>query len=407
MKILIFNTSDIGGAANSCFRLHNALLNEKIDSKVIVNKKHKNYSKEFLFSSNTFKTFFLKVLFFFRYKINLRNRSKQLELFSFPNSAFDLTQSEFYKDATIINLHWVARFLDFNFFLKNKKPVVWTLHDMNPFTGGEHYDEKYLGMDEFGFPKERELTKKEKKTFNKIIAYKKKCVENIDNLTIVTPSEWLAEEARKSSVFSNKPIYCIPNGIDPEIFTPKDKEESRLLLNIPKDKKVLLFVADSISNSRKGFIYLNKALEQIEDTNVVLCAIGKSQINFSSTVKIVELGSINNEELLSHVYSSADAFIIPSLMDNLPNTVLESLFCSTPVIGFPIGGIPEMIEDGINGYLTEEVSVKSLSKTIQKFLDNPEFFNRKQIRENAVSKYNHTIQAKRYLELFNKITNEK
>ncbi|WP_396144330.1 glycosyltransferase [Flavobacterium sp.] len=403
MNLLIISTSDIGGAANACFRLHNALLDEKINSKVIVSKKQKNYRNTFLFKNNIINTFILKTISFLKYKIKLRKRSKELELFSFPDSNFDITKSELYKDATIINLHWVARFLDFNFFKKNKKPVIWTLHDMNPFTGGEHYDEEYLGIDEFGFPIKRILSKSEKKLFKKIISYKKKCIDKIENLTIVAPSEWLANEARKSKVFGSKPIYCIPYGLDSEIFSPKDRQKSRDLLKIPQDKKVLLFVADSILNSRKGFIYLKKALEQIEDPNVILCAIGKNQINFKSTNNIIELGSINNDELLSHVYSSADVFIIPSLMDNLPNTVLESLFCSTPVIGFPIGGIPEMIQDGVNGYLTEDVSVQSLTKTIQNFLDNPNFFDKKQIRENAVNKYDQTIQAKKYIELFKKI----
>lgn len=407
MNLLIVNTSDVGGAANACFRLHNGLLNENINSKVLISKKIKDYKHTFVYKSNFFSFFILKIISYLKYKIRLRNRPEELELFSFPTSIFDISKTDLYKEASIVNLHWVARFVDYKFFKKNKKPIVWTLHDMNAFTGGEHYDEEYLGIDEKGFPIRRELSISEKKTFAKIIAYKRKYISQIDNLTIVAPSQWLANEARKCTIFQGRDVYCIPNGLNSEIFSPKDKDYSRTLLNIPRDKKVLLFVADSIANSRKGFIFLKKALEKIEDPNLILCAIGKTESTVSSINNIIELGSINDEVLLSYVYSAADVFIIPSLMDNLPNTVLESLFCGTPVIGFPIGGIPDMIQDGTNGYLTENISVQSLIKTIQKFLENPHVFNRKEIREDAVKKYDQSIQAKKYLELFENILNKK
>jgi glycosyltransferase involved in cell wall biosynthesis len=407
MKVLIVSTNDVGGAANACFRLHKGLLNEYIDSKVLVSKKNKDYDNTFIHKSNFLKTFVLKSFSFLKYRIKLKNRSKELELFTFPQSAYDVTKSQLYKDASIVNLHWVARFVDYNFFTKNVKPVIWTLHDMNPFTGGEHYDEYYLGIDEVGIPIKRTLSKTEKKIFEKVLSYKKKCIANASNLTIVAPSEWLAAEARKSSIFKDKPVYCIPYGLDSKVFSPKEKQESRTLLNIPQDKKVLLFVSDSITNSRKGFVFLKRALEQINDANVILCAIGRTQTNISSTCNIIELGPINDEVLLSHVYSAADVFIIPSLMDNLPNTVLESLFCGTPVIGFPIGGIPDMVQNGVNGYLTESVSVLSLTETIMKFLNYPICFSGKQIRESAVSKYDQSIQAKKYIELFEEIVNRK
>jgi glycosyltransferase involved in cell wall biosynthesis len=106
---------------------------------------------------------------------------------------------------------------------------------------------------------------------------------------------------------------------------------------------------------------------------------------------------------MSVVYSAADVFVIPSLMDNLPNTVLESLMCGTPVIGFPVGGIPDMIQNGENGFITEEISVNSLVNTINKFLDNPNCFNKVEIRNNAVKKYDQKVQSKKYIDLFESI----
>jgi glycosyltransferase involved in cell wall biosynthesis len=228
-------------------------------------------------------------------------------------------------------------------------------------------------------------------------------MSTVDNLTIVAPSEWLAQEARKSEVFKGKSVLCIPYGLNAEIYSPRDQDYSRDLLNIPRNKKVILFVADSISNNRKGFIFLKRAFQQLTNENVVLCAIGQKNSELDCIDNILELGPIYDERLMSIAYSAADVFVIPSLMDNLPNTVLESIMCGTPVIGFPVGGIPEMIVDGENGLLTKDISVSSLVETLSKFLDFPGRFDRKRIRENAVEKYEQKVQAERYISLFKKI----
>ena len=424
MKILIVNTFDIGGAANSCKRLHLGLLSNNIKSEVLLKSKQNNWPNSFIYSfkqpakwfssSDKNKNKVKRILREFKFYSpqNKKNETKEflsfrstgLEMFSFPNSGSDITQTDLYKETDIINLHWVPNFLDYSsFFKKNTKPVVWTLHDMNPFSGGEHYVEKYLGIDNFGFPIRRQVSEEEKIVAKKNIEIKKQALSKVYNLTIVAPSEWLAEEARKSEVFRGYPVLCIPYGLDAEKYAPRDQNYSRDLLGIPKDKKVILFVADSISNSRKGFVYLKRAFQQLSNMNVVLCAIGQKNCELESFNNILELGPIYDERLMSIAYSAADVFVIPSLMDNLPNTVLESIMCGTPVIGFPVGGIPEIIIDGENGLLTKEISVSSLVDTLSKFLDFPQRFDRKRIRENAVEKYDQKIQAERYISLFKDI----
>ncbi len=422
MKVLLVNTFDKGGAANSCKRLHLVLLSKNIESEVLLKSKQDNWMHSFNFvqfpkSLSKIKRLENKIKRILKeFKVYspiepkqedqefLKRRLRGLEMFSFPNSGIDITQSAPYKRAEIINLHWVANFLDYqSFFKKNTKPVVWTLHDMNPFSGGEHYEEKYLGIDNFGFPVRRQVSEEEINVAKKNIEIKIQALSKVNNLTIVAPSEWLAEEARKSEVFKGKSIHCIPNGLDPKIYSPRDQEYSRDILNIPRDKKVILFVADSISNNRKGFIYLKRAFQQLSEKNVVLCAVGQKNSELESFNNILELGSVYDERLMSVVYSAADVFVIPSLTDNLPNTVLESIMCGTPVIGFPVGGIPEMIIDGENGLLTKDISVPSLVETLSKFLDFPGRFDRKRIRENAVEKYDQKIQAERYISLFKKI----
>lgn len=424
MKVLIVNTYDKGGAANACLRLHEGLLQEAIHSKVLLKLKEKSLPKTNQFQQNQSSKSKLQIikekgLLFLRVMgiLNkpkqsqeqqfLRHREPGLELFSFPNSNFDITSSPLYQEADIINLHWVANFLDYeSFFSKNTKPVVWTLHDMNPFTGGEHYQETFLGMDASGNPNKRRISESEKRIFKKNLSVKVKAIQSTPNISVVAPSEWLCMEAQNSKVFNSKPVYCIPYGINSEIFKPRDKNFSRAILNIPKDKKVILFVADSITNHRKGYAYLNQALNFLQDDDVVLCAVGSKKTALESAKNIIELGAIYDERLMSMVYSAADVFVIPSLMDNLPNTVLESLMCGTPVIGFPVGGITDMVQDGDNGLLTKTITSTALLDSIQMFLESMDTFNRERIRENALKKYDLKVQADAYIKLFNTILKE-
>ncbi|SOC78572.1 Glycosyltransferase involved in cell wall bisynthesis [Salinimicrobium sediminis] len=421
MKILLVNTFDRGGAANSCKRLHLALLNGGVHSKVLLKHKQNNWPESYEFDQ-------IEPKFSLKHKIKrkirslaqelkkfkpgkvidhnaelLQSRPKGLEMFSFPETPYDITNSPLYNEGDIINLHWVANFMDYeSFFKKNSKPVVWTLHDMSPFTGGEHYEEEFYGISDSGLPLKRKYSEEELSVINKNVEYKKKAVSLVENLTLVAPSKWLAEKARKSEIFKGRPVYHLPYGLDQDLFYPKDKFSSRKKFNIPGEKKVILFVSDSIQNNRKGFIFLKKAIEQLNRTDLVLCAVG-SNADRSVNKHMVDLGEIKDEKEMSSAYSAADVFVIPSLMDNLPNTVLESLMCGTPVLGFPVGGIPEMIQEGINGMLTKEISVSSLSKTINLFLDSIESFDRKQIRKDAVEKYGLQVQANNYIRLFQEI----
>lgn len=412
MKILMVNTSDKGGAANSCLRLHKGLIIRNIESKILLKYKFKNHFNTFAFYTKRTKSILLQKLLnklkrkLFKLTSDtekfLVSRNPQLEMFSFPSSDTNIINTNLYREADIINLHWVANFVDFEtFFEKNTKPVIWTLHDMNAFTGGEHYQEEYMGIDNSGHPKRRQVGEYEKRVSAKNLSLKMEALKNIKNLTIVAPSLWLVNEAKKSKLFQNREVLHIPYGIDKKNFAPRDKSFARDLLGIPKDKKVILFVAESINNSRKGFIYLREAFKKLSIPDVTLCAIGSTNGELTQEVdNLIDLGSIDDERLMSVAYSSADVFVIPSLMDNLPNTVLESLMCGTPVIGFPVGGITDMIKSGINGYLAEDISVDSLLDTLVDFLHGKDTFDRDLIRENAVLEYDLDIQASKYESLF-------
>lgn len=431
MKPLIVNTYDFGGAANACIRLHNGLLAEGVDSKVLLRQKTNNeiqqlhaYAKPPTSKSGLQKLKdkahrILKELHLapqqstneeeeIRRRNFIKNRPEGLDLFTYPAIGYDITTQELYKQADVINLHWVADFVDLKaFFEKNTKPVVWTLHDEAPFLGGEHYAERYLGTDTSGKPMVRKYTKAEIEEQTKIIAYKQGVFSRVNNLHIVTPSLWLYNRSLKSELFDKFPHYHIPNGFPTHIFKLHNKAFAREVLGIPQHKTVLLFVADTITNQRKGYAYLQQAITGLshkEKEAATICTVGNKQGSIDiGGGTLIEFGKIIDERLMALIYSAADAFIIPSLEDNLPNTMIEAMLCGTPVIGFPTGGIAETIENGVNGYLCEEISVKALHSTIQKFMLAPDIFDQEKIAAAAKEQYSLCKQANSYIQLYSQI----
>jgi glycosyltransferase involved in cell wall biosynthesis len=412
MRIVQVGTNLSGGAAKAMLRLSIAIQNLGIDSVIIskneIFKKAQSYNiiekiKRKLITINIKDDWELEVL---NNQLN-RARTEGLEMTSLPLSAFDLTKYPEYASTDIIHLHWVSELLDWpTFFHKNRKPVVWTLHDKNPFSGIEHYDNSFLGIHKNGEPKFREKSNHEIELSEKWLNLKREVLKKRKcEIYVVSPSAWLLNESLKSDLFSGFPHSLIANGLDETIFINHNKAESRRFFNIPEDQLVLLFVADNITNKRKGIDYLLRAIENVKnEAKLMVYSIGNSNEN-NDKGGICGLGRIEDEDTMAKAYSAADAFIIPSLEDNLPNTMIESLMCGTPVIGFPVGGIAETIEDGVNGYLCDEISVNALEKTIKKYIENKNLFNREQISLDARKKFSGDIQARAYIELYKQILN--
>lgn len=212
----------------------------------------------------------------------------------------------------------------------------------------------------------------------------------------------------------------IPNALDIDIFKPIGKLPARNILSLSKNtknKRIILFGAISATaNKLKGFKYLKEAISKLEKMKAFdkgeLCLVIFGASHSRDIEKIpfqVEfLGRLYDDFSLALSYSAADIFIIPSHQDNLPNTVMESLSCGTPVVGFNIGGISEMIEHQVNGYLSEYKSSESLAEGIKWILEdeNRAFKLREAARKKAVEKYSLEIQAKRYVSLYKKLLNE-
>lgn len=402
MKILKVNTYDSGGAAIACLRLHQGLLNEKIDSNVLLKNKTKNILNSFEYNlerkDSNFSFFDIKnQLSGYLNRQKKYKRSIGLEHFSYPETKIDITETLIYKESDIIHLHWIADFIDYqSFFKKNKKPVVWTLHDMSPFLGGEHYIEDYLGIDENGNPQKRHLTKLEALLFKDIYKIKERCLSKIENLHLVVLNDWM-HKSLKNTFLANKPLTKISNGVDSSHFFPLDKNDSRRYFNLPLGKRIVLFVADFIDSNRKGFNILLKTIGILNREDIVFCAIGSAsqQVKMSN---LIYLGKLKSVEEMRKAYSAADIFVIASLADNQPNTVIESQLCGVPTIGFKSGGIPEMITNGLNGYIIEKSNSKTLAKKIIECFNNN--FDKAKIRDLAKSNYDLKNQSQKYIKLY-------
>jgi glycosyltransferase involved in cell wall biosynthesis len=283
---------------------------------------------------------------------------------------------------------------------------------MNAFTGGCHYS-----LDCFAFTKScgacPQLGSDNPRDISFAIWKQKR--DNYQNfskhdLHIIAPSQWMAKQARLSSLLKNLPSKVIPYGQDLATFTPRERVKSRDYLGIPQNKKILLFVANSVKIKHKGFGFLTQALKHLDDSgDVLLVSLGSGAPAIDTSIPHLHLGYFSNNQQIARVYSSADVFIIPSMQDNLPNTVMESLACGTPVVGFDVGGIPDMVRPGVTGLLVPPKDVKALGEAIQTLLKNDTL--RAQMSENcrriAVEEYSLEIQALRYIALYQEIISMK
>jgi glycosyltransferase involved in cell wall biosynthesis len=235
---------------------------------------------------------------------------------------------------------------------------------------------------------------------------KKKYYKNIKG---VTPSRWLRDCANASSLMKGTEVVCIPNCIDTTLFKPKDVKEARAFHNLPEDKILILFLAVKISDERKGFVHLRDALLElkenpaIDNDKIELVIVGNSKEEDFKEIpyKAYNLGHIGNPNAIINAYNAADIFVIPSLEDNLPNTIMESLACGTPCVGFETGGIPEMIEHQKNGYIADFKNAKSFAEGIAWTLDESRLEQLSQnARQKALDDYAWAVVSKQYVNLY-------
>ncbi len=423
MNILIFSTFDNeGGAAIAARRLCRGLIELNQDAVMIVRNKDCNNPHIYKASCIAPQFQMEKEIFQNIQKFEIdQNRTYQSDTwFSFPYPGYDFSKIEGMANFEIINLHWVAGLQSvetISTLLQLGKPVVWTLHDENPYTGGCHYTA--------GCTKYREDCKDCSQLNDnryQIPYYNLKNKLNLwnKNLTIVTPSKWLAACAKTSRAFKDLRVEVIPNSLETDIFKPKEKKIAKEKLGISPHTFTLLFGARDTKEKRKGFFKLLEAMKYCLQDNTFKNLAKKNSIKILTfgipqkdleklPIKIKSIGYVNGNEKLSTIYSASDIFILPSLEDNLPNTVLESMACATPVIGFQVGGLPDMIQHGVTGYMAPCFDTQKLGELILKLLFDKD--KKKQMSQNSRQlierKFKLQDQAKNYLELFHDLLKNK
>lgn len=414
MKVTLINTADTGGGAPAaCMRLLKALVQNGVDVTMTVQQK---LTTEQRVTATTGKrmakaNFLLERLPF----IAFEEKDKTVRFaFSPANSGSNIADHPAIREADVLHLHWTnsgyLSIKNLQQLLQLGKPVVWTLHDMWAFTGGCHYSN---GCDHFvnqcgncwmlRHPRENDLS-------HKVWKRKFAMLQSAQNLTIVSCSNWLGNVSRGSGLLGNRSTVAIPNPIDIDTFSPKDKIAVRKKWGIDTDAKIILFGAANINDRRKGITYLVEALhllkQQTGDASIQMVIFGKNKHFDTGTLpfRVKELSIISAENNLVEIYSAADVFVSPSLEDNLPNMIMEALACGTPVAAFNTGGIPDLVDHQQNGYLAEYKSAADLAAGMYHLLFSADTaVLSSAARQKVLDNFTNSKVAKQYIDLYNSI----
>lgn len=416
MKVLIVNTSEkTGGAAVAASRLMEALNNYGVKAKMLVTEKETDH----LTVIGLPQTPWLRWHFLWeRLVIWFHCHASRKHLFEIDiaNTGTDITKMHEFWEADVIHLHWINQgMLSLKVLRKillSGKPVVWTMHDMWPATAICHYTR---GCDHYqtecchchllpGNGSDKDLASS--------IWKEKKDVLGSREVAFVACSQWLRNEAAKSALIQKQHIIDIPNAIDTHTFQPIDKKKAREEEGLPTDKRLILFVSQRVTDERKGMRYFVEAVNKLADTypamkgttGVAILGGHAEEIESMLKLPVYPLGYVNNEQRIVHIYNTADVFVLPSLEDNLPNTLMEAMACGVPCVGFNVGGIPEMIDHQQNGFVAKERDADELAKGIHWVLEEG---NYEQLQQQCLHKvktcYSQQHVAHRYIELYEQL----
>lgn len=413
MKLVILNKNDgKGGAARAASMWHKAMLKNGIDSSFFVENVTASIPGSLAPKSkprkiyNYFKTHFDDNYLNWKYP----NRDK------YPWGINVLPTNVHHEinalRPDLVNLHWISNeTISWNEIAKIEAPIAWTMHDMWALTGGCHYS---YGCDKYQSHCGACPQLKSQKT--KDLSYKifDKKIELIQKkkITVIASSVWLHDCFKASPVFGNLDIHIVPNPMDTDVFKPIDKSQARNVLNLPQDKKLILFMAFSATTDpRKGVQYLPSMLEELENTystdELELVVVGAASNNGSIKTKFNThfLGTISDDWSLTLLYSACDTMIAPSTEENLSLAVMESMSCGTPVVAFDIGGMPDMIKHNENGYLAKAFDSVDLANGIKTAIGNKLFS--KNAREHVLKNYNFKTVFDRAIEIYTKCLQSK
>ena len=407
MRILIVNTSErTGGAAVAANRLMKALNNNGAKAKMLVrDKETETLTVVPLPHSPRLRWHFLweRLVIFCR----LHFSRQHLFEVDIANAGYDITKLPEFQEADVIHLHWVNQGMlslkGIQKILQSGKPVVWTMHDIWPATALCHVT---LGCQHFtsqcgncrllpGGGSSHD--------YSTTIWQRKQRMLADENFYFVACSHWLESEAKRSALLKGQKITSIPNPIDTRIYKRGNKQEARQRLGLPLDKKLILFASQRVTNVNKGMDYLIEACRQLQisDAAVVILGGHAEEVVSQLSLEAYPLGYVNDEQRIVDVYHASDVFVLPSLSENLPNTIMEAMACGVPCVGFKVGGIPEEIDHRRNGYVAEYRSAEDLARGICWILAEADY---EELSKNAVQKvvqnYSQQSVALKYLDVY-------
>lgn len=416
MKILLVNTSErVGGAAIAASRLVRALNNRGEHAKILVRDRQTKNSYVEVLPQNRL---LLKWRFCAeRLKIISSNGFSRSNLWAIDTATHgtDITSLECFQEADIIHLGWVNQGMlsleNIRSIVDSGKKIVWTLHDMWPCTGICHHAEKCEGWlngcgecPKLNYPAHDDLSAT---TFlRKVKAYGE------GRICFVACSNWLADIARRAPLLKGCRVESIPNPIDTDFYTPADKMEARQRLGLPEKKKLLLFVAYKATDTQKGINYLIEATEMIAARRpewarrIGVVPVGReaSMLKDAFACDCYPMDYVENSEKMRDLYRAADLLVMPTLMDNLPNTIVEAASCALPCVGFHIGGLPQMVQNGINGYLSRYRDTEDFARLVMQTLFGDDYarLSRGALKV-ARDTYSEQVVAAKYMELYNSL----
>jgi glycosyltransferase involved in cell wall biosynthesis len=419
MKVALINTSDAGGgAAEACMRLLKALQQQSVDVTMVV--QHKRRAEERVYTIEKSMVDKARINFNFFYErlpfiaFQARDRSVRFA-FSTANAGTDISKEKVIQEADILHLHWTnAGFLsikDIKKLFALNKPIVWTLHDMWAFTGGCHYSgecDHFINQCGNCYflrrPNDDDLS-------HSGWLLKSDMYAAARNISFVTCSNWLGRVAKQSALLKDANIQAIPNPIDTNVFSPKDKVAGRAKWNVNQNSKIILFGAANINDRRKGISYLVEALHLLKNNypkngTVEMVIFGKNKHFDTGTLPfpVHQLNIISSASDLAEIYSLADVYVSPSIEDNLPNTIMEAMACGTPAVAFNTGGIPDMIEHQTNGYLAAFKSSADLAAGLNQLLTtNKESEFAAAARDKVLLEFNNAKVAGQYISLYQSV----
>lgn len=375
MKIVHVNSSTGGGAANSVKRLHYAMMQHGIDSSMLFRDGIPSSEKKYYSVGRVEKEFLSKL----RKKVlgrKTKSADPEYGFFSFASTGAAIERHPLIKAADIVYLHWICDgFISIKTIeklLAAGKKIVWYMHDMWAITAGCHYSfqctmyrDDCSGCMFFNDKRKQAIVKD-------ALSKKLRAFSGNSNLTFLAPSRWLHNCVQESAVGKRHKLFHIPYAFDRTLYKPVDKAFSCKILGIDPRKKYLLFGAHhALHNPYKGWKYLQSALNMLKDLDgVELLTFGSEYnqaVEAAVPVPVRFFGRLEDDYSMVLLYNAADAFVLPSLADNLPNTMIESLSCGTPVVGFNVGGIPDLVTEK-TGYLAEYKNAGDLANGIRKVI---------------------------------------